>query len=99
MVNTRRVTSVARAGLALGAVLLGVASVATALTTTDRPASILVYPKIVATAESEGGIDTVIDISNSKDELVAAHCWLINANSHCASYADPAYAGKPCQRS
>ena len=95
MVTTRRVASAACAGLTLGALLLGLATAASARSTSDQPASILVYPKIVVSGtDQNGGTDTVLDISNVNDKLVAAHCWLINANSHCASDADR--AGEPC---
>jgi len=90
MVKTRLVASAARAGLTLGACLVGLVSVASAMTTSDRPASILMWPKIVVNEAT----DTVVDISNVSRNLTAAHCWMINANSHCASSSSR--AGEPC---
>jgi len=43
--------------------------------TTERSASILVFPKIIA----DGSRDTVIQISNTSNSLVRAHCFYVNA--------------------
>jgi len=68
-------------GLGLGVCLLAEVPSARALTTSDRPAAILVWPKIVVDAST----DTLIQISNtSRTDRKQAHCFLINANSHCA---------------
>lgn len=91
--KTRRVASAARAGLTIGACLVGLVSVASSMTTSDKPASILMWPKVVVTEST----DTLVDISNVSSNLVAAHCWLINANSHCASSSSN--AGAPCENS
>jgi hypothetical protein len=47
MVNTRRIASAVQAGLTLGVCLFGLAASARALSTSDKPAAILVWPKIV----------------------------------------------------
>ena len=86
--KTRRVASATRAGLTIGACLVGLVSLASAMTTSDQPASILMWPKVVVTEST----DTLVDISNVSSDLVAAHCWLINANSHCASTSSKAGA-------
>jgi len=80
MLKMARVASaVALVWLGLG-VSAGVPS-ARALTTSDRPAAILVWPKIVV----DSNTDTLIQISNtSRTDRKQAHCFLINANSHCA---------------
>ncbi len=68
-------------GLGLGVWLLAGIPSARALTTSDRPAAILVWPKIVVDSTT----DTLIQISNtSRTDRKQAHCFLINANSHCA---------------
>ena len=59
--------SVVLAGLAAGA--------ARADTTTDRSASILVFPKVIA----DGTRDTIIQISNTSNSVVHAHCFYVNA--------------------
>lgn len=84
--KTRRVARAARAGVMIGACLLGLASGARALTTSDNPASILIWPKIVV----GGDVDTLIDISNLNQDgkLVAAHCWLIDASGDECSAID-----------
>jgi hypothetical protein len=80
MVKMARLGS-AGALLGLGVCLLAQVPSARALTTSDRPAAILVWPKIVVA----DGTDTIIQISNtSRTDRKQAHCFLINANGHCA---------------
>lgn len=43
--------------------------------TTDRSASILVFPKVIG----DGTRDTIIQISNTSNSLVRAHCFYVNA--------------------
>ena len=99
MVNTRRIASAVQAGLTLGACLLGLVSSARALSTSDKPAAILVWPKIVVdtSARLQGTpSDTIIEIGNTDSSLLKqAHCFYINANSHCSETA--AEPGKVCQ--
>lgn len=67
----------ARTGGILGAVALAVvmsAGAAWADTSTERPGSILMLPKIVA----DGTRDTLIEVSNTSNTLVFAHCYYIN---------------------
>src|SRR5258708_4010824 len=73
-----RVASVGTlAGLALVACVLGGASSARALTTSDKPAAILIWPKIVV--DSGSSTDTVIQLSNTTTGASAArkqaHCF------------------------
>ncbi len=77
--------------LALGGVFLG-AGVATADVTSDRPAAILVFPKLISsTAEdtilTQAGdvIDTTIQLTNTSDQEVFLRCFYVNANSHCSN--------------
>ena len=57
-------------------------------TTIEQGSAVLVWPKIVVqTDPSEGPlVDTLVQISNLDDSNVtAAHCFYVNANSHCAN--------------
>jgi hypothetical protein len=49
--------------------------VASADVTTERSSSILVWPKVIANGER----DTIIQISNTSNSLVRAHCFYVNA--------------------
>jgi hypothetical protein len=48
----------------------------------DRPAAIVVYPKIVVDSPS---VDTVIRLTNTSDSPINVHCFYVDANSHCTS--------------
>lgn len=76
MSSVRQVVRYAGLGLAMG--LLG-ASIAAADTTTERPSSVLVFPKIVF----DSGQDTLIQISNTSNSVVHAHCFYVNAMGSC----------------
>src|SRR5512140_418953 len=101
MQKTRRVASaVAGCGLAL---VLGAVSAAHAqpvLPTSDKPAAILVWPKIVvdtsdSLSTSTGDTDTLIQLSSvvpttgSPTSNIAgvkqAHCFYVNATGHCSN--------------
>ena len=64
-------------GLCGFAAVLGVvtASAARADVTTETGASILIFPKVLA----NGTFDTVIEIANTGNSLVFAHCFYVNA--------------------
>jgi len=55
------------------------ASSATADVVTERSASILVFPKVIA----DGTRDTVIQISNTSNSMVHAHCFYVNGVQDC----------------
>ena len=63
-----------RIGLMAAALVGLVASGASAEVTTDRSASILVFPKVI----SDGTRDTVIQITNTSNSMVHAHCFYVN---------------------
>lgn len=63
-----------RVGLMAAALVVSVAGAAQAQVTTELSASILVFPKIV----SNGTRDTIIQISNTSNGLVYAHCFYVN---------------------
>lgn len=101
----------------IAACAFGSASSASAMSTTDRAASILVWPKVVADPSGQFGVcstplgkpcgvttaavdcpaigatcisqitDTFLDVANtttgSTGTTKLAHCFMINANSHC----------------
>jgi len=60
----------------MAAALLGLmVSGASAELTTERSASILVFPKVIA----NGTRDTIIQITNTSNSMVHAHCFYVNA--------------------
>jgi len=60
----------------LAVVLAGMtAGAASAQVTTERSASILVFPKVIA----NGTRDTIIQITNTSNSMVHAHCFYVNA--------------------
>ncbi len=94
MVKTTRVALMTLVGLALGSCPFAVLSPARAFTTSDQPAAILVWPKIVvdtsgrfSTAIPPTITDTVIQLSNTDQAgPKGAHCFYINGNSHCGNH-------------
>lgn len=63
----------------LGAMLAALtmsARIASADVTTDQDASLLVFPKVIA----DGTRDTLIQISNTKNNTVLAQCFYVNAS-------------------
>jgi hypothetical protein len=57
-------------------------------TTIEQGSAILVWPKIVAQTDPTRGplVDTLVEISNlDTGAQTAAHCFYVNANSHCAN--------------
>lgn len=93
MLKMTRVASVATlAGIAAGGCLLGFVSTTRALTTSDKPASIIIWPKIVVDTAGKFGspTNTLIQLSNTaRSNPKQAHCFYINANSHCVDNGDP----------
>src|SRR5574340_1159753 len=87
MVRMTRVASVAMlSGLALGLWVVAAASSARAAATSDQGAAILYWPKGVV--NTSAGVDTLIRLSNtstgSSGSMKQAHCYYIDANSHCS---------------
>ncbi|MBI3784660.1 MAG: hypothetical protein HY270_14805 [Deltaproteobacteria bacterium] len=83
MVQTRRVAAAVVAAVAM-------ASSAQAISTSDRPAAIQVWPKVVV--DSAGRftqgvpVNTLITLSNTDHRgEKRAHCFYTNANGHCAN--------------
>ena len=63
-----------RVGFVVAALAGLIASGAHAEVTTDQSASILVYPKVIA----DGTRDTIIQITNTSNSMVHAHCFYVN---------------------
>jgi len=53
-------------------------------TTTERSSSILIFPKIVY----DGSRDTFIQISNTSNSMVHAHCFYVDATPRCIGFGD-----------
>lgn len=51
--------------------------------TTVNPAAIVVYPSI--RVDTVNGIDTLVQLTNTIDSLVAVKCFYVNANGHCSN--------------
>ncbi|GIW41756.1 MAG: hypothetical protein KatS3mg076_2333 [Candidatus Binatia bacterium] len=59
---------------------LALAATAAAEVTTERSASILVFPKVLFEDPAPGATtDTIIQISNTSNSVVYAHCFYVNA--------------------
>ncbi len=57
---------------------------AAARTSSELPASILIFPKVIA----DGTRDTFIQISNTANSVVYAHCFYVNAYPICEGIGD-----------
>ena len=91
MLTMKRVVgplSLAAAGLFLAV------AVGNAATTSDQPAAILIYPKIVF--DTVTGTDTIIEIANATTSPVDLHCFYVNATSHCSNTGLPCDSGLDC---
>ena len=71
---------------AASALVLVAASVrpVSAESTTERSSSILIFPKIVY----DGSRDTVVQISNTSNSMVHAHCFYVDATPICVGSGD-----------
>ena len=92
--------TIKRVGLAGGAVALAVLSVllasprANAATVSDIGAAIVVWPKIAA---ETGVTDTTVQLMNlDRTSQTAAHCFYVNANSHCTNSGDVCTSSLHC---
>ena len=91
---------------ALGAVVL-TAGVARADITSDRPAGLIVIPKLVFDSGNGNGflgsgtgngfpVDTEIQLTNTSGVPVRLHCYYVNANSHCSTSGDVCAQTEDC---
>jgi hypothetical protein len=87
-----------RIGTAVTAAMVGVlalASGAKALTRSDRPAAVVVFPRI--DVDTLNGRDTVVRLSNmNPDNAVIAKCFYVNGNSHCTNTGEPCTLSSLC---
>jgi hypothetical protein len=84
MAGVRRGTSLIRGGLRLVfAVAIGAlcSSSAWAAATSERSSSVLIFPKVIF--DSATGQDTLIQIGNTANSMVHAHCFYVNASGVC----------------
>ena len=71
------------------------ATAAMAATTSDQPAAVVIYPKIVYNTEGPF-TDTIIEIANVSSDPVDLHCFYVNATSHCTNTGLPCDSGIDC---
>ena len=62
---------------------LVLASGAQAAVTSTNPAGLIIFPKLLV--DEETGTDSIIQLSNTSDQLIRVRCYLVNANSHCSN--------------
>jgi hypothetical protein len=69
------------------ACLLAAAVSVEAQVTSDQPAAILIFPKLVVDTAPErpARVDTLIRISNVSTRPITLHCFYVNTNGHCRS--------------
>lgn len=90
----RKVRWASRLGaVAVTVALIGV-SAAAADVASDRAAAIVKYPKVYV--DSVLGYDTIIQLSNTSTDPVNAHCFYVNANSHCTNTGAICDAAEDC---
>jgi hypothetical protein len=96
MLKMTRIAAVsATLAVGVGTLLTAFATPACGLTTSDKPAAILVWPKVVVDTSGAFGAptETVIQLTNTTNSPRLAHCFYVDANGHCAA----PLAGKVCQ--
>src|SRR5574337_41453 len=78
----------------VAALVLSGTQVVRADVASDKPAAILIYPKVVV--DSNAGIDTMIRLTNTSPAVQDVHCFYIDANSHCSGSLIPSLEGTVC---
>ncbi len=74
--------------------LLVTAPGAHATTYSDRGAAVLIWPLVITDIQT----DTLIQVDNTlTDDLVTAHCFYVNANSHCSNNGDVCFDDGDCR--
>jgi hypothetical protein len=68
--------------------------------TSDQAAAIVVWPIVSVTRDTDSlapfADDTLIQLSNTSTKPVVAHCFYLNANSHCSNSGDVCQIGAQC---
>ena len=98
--NLRRAMLLGAVGLL---VLAGAGRVVQADVASDKPGAVLIFPKIVVdTSGTLFGVptDTEVQLTNTSNSVVAAHCFIIDTTSRCsnsgvACTAEAAAEGRP----
>ncbi|MFQ5665635.1 MAG: hypothetical protein ACE5I7_04305 [Candidatus Binatia bacterium] len=74
-------------GVVATVIAFGIGGAARADVTSDQAAAILIFPKIVVDTSGVLGpaTDTIIQVTNASNSIVAARCFYINATSHCSN--------------
>ncbi len=72
-------------GMLLGALLLAVGTVR-ADVVTDQAAGLIIFPKLVF--NSDYGLNTEIQLSNTSGHQISVRCFYVNANSHCSNFPE-----------
>jgi hypothetical protein len=61
----------------------------------DKPAAIVIYPKVAV--DTTAGVDTVIRLTNTNQkDPIQVHCFYLDANSHCSDDADICQTAATC---
>jgi len=61
---------------------------------TDRPAAVLIYPKIEV--DPDAGVDTVVQLTTVSEAPVSVRCSYLNANGHCSNDDSICFADIQC---
>ena len=75
--------------------LMMVGAQVNAATTSDQPAAVLIYPKIIFNTEPVL-TDTIIEVANASNQPVDLHCFYVNATSHCTNTGLACTSGLDC---
>ena len=89
--NLRRTMLLGAVGLL---VLVGAGRAVRADIASDKPGAVLIFPKVVVDTSGalEPGVstDTEIQLTNTSNSVVAAHCFIIDMTSRCSNNAERA---------
>jgi hypothetical protein len=99
MLTAKNVGLTGLAAALVAAAVLWVPAPASADTTTDQGAGIVIFPKVKVVTDTDLGplTDTLIELNNlDRDSQTAAHCFYVNANSHCANSGDVCTTALDC---
>ncbi len=79
--------------------VLAMATQSRAATFSDQGAAILIWPKIAVSALTDVPlVDTLVQINNlDRTSQTAAHCFYVNANSHCANTGGVCTTSADCE--
>jgi hypothetical protein len=88
------------AAATVGILLAGSTTVARADVTSDQAAAIVVWPIVNVNIHQQSltpfAQDTLVQLSNTSNAPVEAHCFYLNANSHCSNSGNICNIGAEC---